>query len=156
MKRLFLSAVFALTLSAAENGMGEYISRYSVDETTKRLVDILRKKGATVFKVIDHGEGAASVGMELGPQKLVIFGNPRIGTPLMQCSPTLGLDLPQKILIYRDKKGTVHALFNTKAYLMWRHGVEPDCAPALQKRMDAAVKMFAKYATGNLKREKRE
>jgi len=70
----------------------------------------------------------------------------------MQCSQTLGLDLPQKILIYEDDRGAVHAVFNTKAYLMWRHGVEPDCSPALQKKMDAAVKKFARYATGNLKK----
>ncbi len=147
--------VFTAFLSAAENGMSGYVSRYGVEETTKRLVDILRKKGVTVFKIIDHSDGAASVGMKLRPTKLVIFGNPKIGTPLMQCSQTLGLDLPQKMLIYKDENGEVHAVFNTKAYLMWRHGVEPDCAPALQKKMDAAVKKFAKYATGNLKVEEK-
>ena len=156
MKKLFFLLLFGASVFAAENGMAEYLSKYGVEETTKRLVEVLRKKGVTVFKVIDHREGAEEAGLKLRPTKLVIFGNPKIGTPLMQCSQTLGLDLPQKILIYEDNQGEVHAVFNTKAYLMWRHGVEYDCSPALQKKMDAAVKKFAKYATGNIESLERQ
>ena len=156
MKKSVLLLLLGVCIFAAENGMGEYPSRYGVEETTKRLVEVLRRNGVTVFKVIDHAEGASSVGMKLRAAKLVIFGNPKIGTPLMQCSQTLGLDLPQKILVYEDEGGRVHALFNTKAYLMWRHGVEYDCSPALQKKMDAAVKKFAKYATGNIEKAEKQ
>ncbi|WP_457594766.1 DUF302 domain-containing protein [Hydrogenimonas sp.] len=148
---LLLLAASAAFLIGAENGMAEYTSRYSVDETAKRLVQILRKKGVTLFKVIDHSEAAAGVGVKLRPTKLLIFGNPKMGAPLMECSQTLGIDLPQKMLIYEDEAGKVHALFNTKAYLMWRHGVDPECAPKLQKKMGVALKTFARYATGNLK-----
>ncbi|WP_457593452.1 DUF302 domain-containing protein [Hydrogenimonas sp.] len=152
-KLVFVLLLMSAAVLAAENGMAGYVSRYGVEETTKRLVEILRKKGVTLFKVIDHSEGAAAAGLELRPAKLVIFGNPKIGTPLMQCSQTLGLDLPMKMLIYKDEKGVVHALYNTKTYLMWRHGIAPDCAAESQKKMDKAIKMFAKYATGNLKGE---
>ncbi|WP_457598502.1 DUF302 domain-containing protein [Hydrogenimonas sp.] len=148
---LLLLAASAAFLIGAENGMAEYTSRYSVDETAKRLVQILRKKGVTLFKVIDHSEAAVGVGVKLRPTKLLIFGNPKMGAPLMECSQTLGIDLPQKMLIYEDEAGKVHALFNTKAYLMWRHGVDPECAPKLQKKMGVALKTFARYATGNLK-----
>ncbi len=156
MKKLVFLLLLGAYVFAAENGMGEYLSRYGVEETTKRLVEVLRENGVTLFKVIDHSEGAASVGMKLGPTKLVIFGNPKIGTPLMRCSRTLGLDLPQKILIYEDERGMVHAVFNTKAYLMWRHGVGYDCSQALQKKMDAAVREFAKYATGNIEKTEKQ
>ena len=156
LKKIVVILLMAAALSAATNGMAGYISKFNVDDTTKRLVEKLRQKGVTIFKIIDHSEGAASVGMELRPTRLVIFGNPKIGTPLMQCSQTLGLDLPLKILVYEDEKGVVHALFNTKAYLMWRHDIEPDCARKMQKKVDSAVKMFAKYATGNMKKEETE
>jgi len=154
-KTVVVLAAAALLVSAAENGMVEYTSRYSVDETAKRLVHILRQKGVTLFKVIDHSDAAAGVGVKLRPTKLLIFGNPKMGAPLMACSQTLGIDLPQKMLIYEDEKGEVHALFNTKAYLMWRHDVDPDCAPGLQKKMGEALRRFAKYATGNLKEGKK-
>ncbi len=152
-KSVLLLLLIGTLVSAAQNGMAEYTGRYGVEETTKRLVKILREKGVTLFKVIDHSEGAAAAGMKLRPTKLVIFGNPKIGTPLMQCSQTLGLDLPQKMLIYEDENGSVHLVFNTKAYLMWRHDVSPDCAAEYQKKMDKAVKMFAKYAAGKLEKE---
>ncbi len=140
----------SLAVEAAQNGMGGYTSRFDVEETTKRLVKIVRERGLTLFKVIDHSEGAANAGLKLKAAKLVIFGNPEVGAPLMQCSQTLGLDLPQKILVYEDENGNVQAIFNTKAYLMWRHDVGPECAAEYQRKMDKAVKFFARYATGNM------
>ncbi|RUM46015.1 MAG: DUF302 domain-containing protein [Hydrogenimonas sp.] len=148
MKRLLGLVVLLTTFVWAQNGMVTYKSRYNVDETTKRLVKVLRQKGVTLFKVIDHGEGANQANVTLPPSKLVIFGNPKMGAPLMACSPTLGLDLPQKMLIYQDPKGQTMVTFNATAYLFWRHSVPASCHLKLQKKMATALKGFAKYAAG--------
>ncbi|WP_353662162.1 DUF302 domain-containing protein [Hydrogenimonas sp. SS33] len=132
----------------AGNGMIAYKSRYNVDETTKRLVAMLREKGVTLFKVVDHSDGAHSAGMQMKPMKLVIFGNPKMGTPLMQCAPTLGLDLPQKMLIYENNASETVVVYNSPKYLFWRHDVPETCAPGIQKKMGAVLQRFAKYAAG--------
>jgi uncharacterized protein (DUF302 family) len=147
MKKLLGLILLALALQA-ENGMISYKSRYSVDETTKRLVQILREKGVTLFKVIDHAEGAKSVGKKLRPMKLVIFGNPKMGTPFMQCSPTMGLDLPQKMLVYENNASEVMVTYNSPNYLFWRHSVDANCSAPLQKKMGTVLQKFAKYAAG--------
>ena len=150
MKTMKTIAALALLLTFlhAENGLVSYQSRYSVDETAKRLVTILREKGVTLFKVIDHSEGAKRAGMKLRPTKLVIFGNPKMGTPLMQCSQSLGIDLPQKMLIYENNASKVIVTYNDPAYLMERHQVPGTCAPKLQKKMKMVLKKFAEYAAG--------
>ncbi|WP_457596032.1 DUF302 domain-containing protein [Hydrogenimonas sp.] len=147
MKKVLLLLAAVLWLQA-QNGMIRYKSRYDVDETTKRLVKLLREKGVTVFKVIDHAEGAARVGRKLAPMKLVIFGNPGMGTPFMECSPTMGLDLPQKMLVYRDESNATMVLYNAPAYLFWRHGIDANCSRPLQKKMAKALATFAKTAAG--------
>ncbi|WP_456452623.1 DUF302 domain-containing protein [Hydrogenimonas sp.] len=147
MKKLLGLILLALALQA-ENGMISYKSRFSVDETTKRLVQVLREKGVTLFKVIDHAEGAASAGMKLRPMKLVIFGNPKMGTPFMQCSPTMGLDLPQKMLVYENNASEVMITYNSPNYLFWRHNVDANCSAPLQKKMGVVLQKFAKYAAG--------
>jgi uncharacterized protein (DUF302 family) len=145
--RKFLLAAMAVVWLQAENGMVTYESHFDVDETTKRLVKILRDKGVTLFKVIDHAEGARSVGKKLRPMKLVIFGNPKMGTPFMQCSPTIGLDLPQKMLVY-EANGSTYVTYNSPKYLFWRHGIDGNCSAPLQRKMGAVLQKFAKYAAG--------
>ncbi|BDY13752.1 DUF302 domain-containing protein [Hydrogenimonas cancrithermarum] len=148
MIRVWLAMILAVSFVCAENGMIRYKSRYTVDETTKRLVEILREKGVTLFKVIDHAEGAKRIGSQLPPSRLVIFGNPKMGTPLMRCSPSIGLDLPQKMLVYENDSSEVMVTYNAPAYLFWRHNVPADCAPELQKKMSLVLEKFAKYAAG--------
>ncbi len=143
----FLWLALAMVFLQAENGMITYKSHYNVDETTRRLVTILREKGVTLFKVIDHAEGARSVGKKLPPMKLVIFGNPKMGTPFMQCSPTMGIDLPQKMLIY-DKNGSTYLTYNSPKYLFWRHNIDGNCSKGLQQKMGAVLQKFAYYAAG--------
>jgi uncharacterized protein (DUF302 family) len=140
--------VLLTTLVWAQKGMVTYKSRYNVDETTKRLVQIVRDKGLILFKVVDHSEGATQANVTLHPSKLVIFGNPKMGASLMSCSPTLGLDLPQKMLIYQDRKGTTHITFNAPSYLFKRHHLPASCHLEIQKKMTTALKSFAKYAAG--------
>ncbi|WP_456381566.1 DUF302 domain-containing protein [Hydrogenimonas sp.] len=145
-----LLSILLPNLMAAGRGMIEYTSRYDVEETTRRLVKIIRDEGVTLFKVIDYGEGAKEAGVKLYPAKLVIFGNTKIGASLMECSRTLGLDLPQKMLIYETEKHKVLVLYNDPFYLMERHRVARRCFPKFQK-MTKNLKKFALYAIGEEK-----
>lgn len=106
-----------------ENGLTQVASRYSVDETLKRLESILAQRGVQVFALIDHSGEAEKVGMKMPPTKLLIFGNPRGGTPLMLVAPTLAIDLPLKALISEDENGKVWVTYNSPEYLRDRHGV---------------------------------
>lgn len=101
-----------------------YSSKYSVSETSTRLVDTLKEKGFTIFKTVDHSLGAKNVGIELHDTTVVIFGNPKIGSKLMQCAPTVAIDLPQKALIWKDTDSKVWLAFNNPDYLKQRHNVK--------------------------------
>ncbi len=106
-----------------DRGIVDLPSRRSVDETVGRLHEILRVKGVAVFALVDHGGEAAKVGIEMRPTKLLIFGNPKAGTPLMLAAPSVALDLPLKILVWEDAAGKVWVSYNTPAYLKERHGL---------------------------------
>jgi uncharacterized protein (DUF302 family) len=104
-----------------ENGMVHRSSPYGVDETLERLGAILQKLGIPVLARIDHSGGAAAMGLEMKPTKLLIFGNAKAGTPLMLAAPTLALDLPLKALVWEDTEGKVWVSYNTPEYLQQRH-----------------------------------
>ncbi|MDX2287626.1 MAG: DUF302 domain-containing protein [Hyphomicrobiaceae bacterium] len=95
----------------------------SVRETGDALVSGIAAKGLTVFARVDHAAGAASAGLSLDPSEVVIFGNPKVGTPLMQASPTVGLDLPMRVLIWQDKGGAVKIGYLDPAKLKERHSI---------------------------------
>jgi len=101
-------------------------SRHSVDATVEKLQAILAAKGITVFAVIDHSGEAERAGLRMQPTKLVIFGNPKAGTPLMVASPTLAIDLPLKALVSEDADGSVSISWNSPEYLQQRHGIPGD------------------------------
>jgi uncharacterized protein (DUF302 family) len=96
-------------------------SNHSVDQTVSRLQGILKEKSITLFAVIDHSGEAAKVGMTMRPTKLLIFGDPKAGTPLMLASPSSAIDLPLKILVCEDGAGKVWVSFNSAEYLRERH-----------------------------------
>lgn len=96
-------------------------SPHSVEETEQRFISILEEKGLTVMTTVDHAQNAAGAGLELPPTKVVIFGNPKLGTPLMQCGPSIAIDLPQKMLIWEDEAGQVNVAYNDPRYLGGRH-----------------------------------
>jgi uncharacterized protein (DUF302 family) len=104
-------------------------SKHSVDETVERLKSILEAKGVTLFALVDHSGEAQKVGLTMPPTKLLIFGNPKGGTPLMLASPSIALDLPLKILVAQDKDGTVNVCYNALEYLQQRHDLPPDLLP---------------------------
>jgi uncharacterized protein (DUF302 family) len=107
------------------NGIVNKPSHHSVDETLAKLQTILQAKGIAVFALVDHSGEAAKVGMKMRPTKLVIFGNPKGGTPLMLAAPSMAIDLPLKILIWEDDQGKVWVSYNTTEYLAERHNLPP-------------------------------
>jgi len=106
------------------DGMIHVESQFSVKQTADRLQTLLSKKGMKIFNRINHAQGAKSVGIELRPTELIIFGNPKAGSPLMQCAQTMALDLPQKALVWQDEAGKVWITYNDPAYLQARHNVK--------------------------------
>lgn len=105
------------------NGLVQIASHYSVDETVRRLETSLAQKGLQIFMVIDHSGEAAKVGLKMRPTKVVMFGSPKGGTPLMIAAPSLAIDLPLKALVSEDEGGKVWVSYNSPEYLQQRHGV---------------------------------
>ena len=105
------------------NGLVEVASRHSVEETVRKLQTILAGKGLEIFAVIDHSGEAEKVGLKMPPTKVVIFGSPKAGTPLMIAAPSLAIDLPLKALVAADTEGKVSVSYNDPEYLRERHGV---------------------------------
>jgi uncharacterized protein (DUF302 family) len=129
----------------ADDGIVRIKSAHSVTATIDKLEMALNNKGMTIFKRISHTDGAAGVGLELRPTQLLIFGNPKVGTPLMQCEQSTALDLPQKALAYEDAKGQVWLLYNDPQYIADRHGAK-NCEQVINK-ISNALANFARAAT---------
>lgn len=110
-----------MTLATAAAGIKSIPSNHSVEETVDRLMKILESKGVTLFTVIDHSGEAEKAGMTMPATKLLIFGNPKAGTPLMLAAPSSAIDLPLKILVAEDGSGSVRLSWNDPAYLQNRH-----------------------------------
>jgi uncharacterized protein (DUF302 family) len=147
---MFLAVVLASPLAVppearAADGVIHVTSPYSVKETGRRLHAALKAKDMTIFKVVNHAKGARSVGIQLRPTMLMIFGNPRAGTPLMKCAQTAALDLPQKALIWKDADGQVRLSYNDPAWVAARHGID-GCEKALDN-ISRALAAFARAAT---------
>lgn len=151
MKRLLIAffmfsfSFMFLSAGSAEEGLVSVKSAHSVQETTRRLESALKKKGMTLFITIDHAAGAKKAGKELPPTRLVIFGNPKVGTPLMRCARSSAIDLPQKALIWEDEKGQVWFSYNNPEYIAKRHGMK-GCGEWITK-IEKALKNFATKAT---------
>jgi uncharacterized protein (DUF302 family) len=126
-----------------DNGKGliDIPSNHSVDETVTKLEGILRAKGITLFALVDHSGEAAKAGMKMRPTKLLIFGNPRAGTPVMLAAPSSAIDLPLKILVWEDDQGKVWITYNSPTYLQTRHNL-----PAALLQHIAVIEPLAKTA----------
>jgi uncharacterized protein (DUF302 family) len=127
--------------ASIENGIVNVASNHSVDETVKKLKQILQAKSVALFAVVDHSGEAAQVGMTMRPTKLLIFGSPKAGTPLMQAAPSIAIDLPLKILVAEDERGKVWISYNSPEYLAERHGLTSDLLQNI-----AVVKTLAEKA----------
>ena len=148
MRKIFLSIIFVALFCSpafAHQGLVSVKSVHSVSITADRLENVLKNKGMTVFARINHAAGAEKIGKTLRPTELVIFGNPKVGTPLMQCSQSIAIDLPQKALIWEDDKGQVWLTYNDPQYLAKRHDTR-GCDKVLGK-VAGALGKFADKAT---------
>jgi len=117
--------------SAPGNGIISRPSNHSVDQTVEKLKNILQSRGVTLFALVDHSGEAEKVGMKMPPTQLLIFGNPKAGTPLMLAAPSSAIDLPLKILIWEDAQGKIWVTYNSPAYLQERHSLPPELLPTL-------------------------
>jgi len=129
----------------SSDGIVRIKSNNSVTATIDKLETVLKKKGMTIFTRVDHTAGAEKAGLKIRPTELLIFGNPKVGTPLMLCSQTAALDLPQKSLAYEDENGQVWLVYNDPAYMAKRHNIK-GCENAVQK-VTNALATFASVAT---------
>ena len=107
-------------------GIVDLLSRHSVPETIARLQSLLKENGVNIFALVDHSGEAAKVGLQMRPTQLLIFGNPKGGTPLMIAAPSAAIDLPLKALAWQDTQGKVWLSYNAPEYLQQRHGLPPD------------------------------
>ena len=112
--------------TATNRGIIDKPSNHSVEQTMEKLKNILQSKGIRLFALIDHSREAEKVGMNMPPTKLLIFGNPKAGTPLMLAAPSSAIDLPLKILIWEDTQGKVWVSYNSPEYFQERHNLPPE------------------------------
>ncbi len=113
----------------SQNGLIHLASKYSVEQTMQRLEALLQERSVMIFARIDHSGEASKLGLTMRPTKLLIFGSPKAGTPLMQAAPTIAIDLPLKALFWEDAEGKVWLTYNDPAYLQQRHNVPPELLP---------------------------
>ena len=148
MNRLYISAItiilFISCQANAQDGFHKIKSGHSVEATVTKLKDVLTAKGMTIFSVIDHQQGAIKAGLDLQPTILVIFGNPKVGTKLMQCDQRIGLALPLKILIWQDDAGATWLGYWEPSNLKKEYNLEA-CNETLEKVKNAMAN-FAKAA----------
>ena len=125
---------------AKDNGLIRVASRYSIQETVRRLQAAFAEKGLQVFAVIDHSGEAEKIGLKMPPTRVLIFGSPKAGTPLMVAAPSLAIDLPLKALVAQDAENKVTVTYNDAEYLRERHGFPAE----LTKNLAGAGALIAK------------
>jgi uncharacterized protein (DUF302 family) len=149
---VFVAAIGWMLLSGgyamAADGLTIISSSFGPKETMNRLEAAVKAKGLTVFARVDHAAGAAEVGLPLRPTELLIFGNAKGGTPLMQANQTMGIDLPLKALVWQDAAGKTWLSYNEPGWLAKRHGLGHE-VDATVSALAAALNAFAKAATGS-------
>jgi uncharacterized protein (DUF302 family) len=143
---VLLTLLFVISTVYAGEGMLNVESMFSVENTANRMENILKEKGMTIFNKINHSQSAGKVGIELRETQLIIFGNPKAGSPLMKCQQSIGIDLPQKALIWKDKNNKVWISYNNPRYLKKRHKIS-DCEKAIAK-IEKALANITKSAAG--------
>jgi uncharacterized protein (DUF302 family) len=140
---IWLSGVRAM----AADGLVTVKSAFGPEETMNRYEAEVRAKGLTVFAHVDHAAGAAAAGLPLRPTDLLIFGNAKGGTPLMQMDQTVGIDLPLKVLVWQDQAGTTWLSYNDPGWLAKRHGLGKDAEPTVNA-LSGALRAIASAASG--------
>jgi len=148
MKQYILATLLILSIAIpvkAADGVINVQSALNVKETADRMESILKEKGMTVFNRIKHSEAAGKVGIELRDTELILFGNPKVGSPLMRCRQSVAIDLPQKALIWEDDDAKVWITYNNPRYLEKRHNIT-GCEGFISK-IEKALAGIAKSAS---------
>jgi uncharacterized protein (DUF302 family) len=148
MEKIILTTLmifFIAVPAAASDGLVNVPSTFNVEKTADRMESVLLEKGMTIFNRIKHSEGAANVGIELRKTELIIFGNPKVGSPLMKCQQSVAIDLPQKALIWEDDNAKVWISYNDPRYLEKRHNII-GCEEVISK-IEKALAGIAKSAS---------
>ena len=151
MKKWLILAALTLLFTGCENKKGAFLERvpshHDQQSTVKRLIDTIKAKGLTHFETIDHSANAKKVGMELKPESVVVFGNPKMGTVLMQCNPTMGMDLPLRILVNTDYEGDTFITYTNPEYWTLKHNIkDKKCLGIIQKAHIAMQEIAAAAA----------
>ena len=128
------------------DGLVTVASRHDVHATLDRLVGALKAGGATLFAVIDHAAGAKEAGLDLAPTTVVVFGDPRAGTALMLARQSVGIDLPLKVLVWRDEAGAAQLSYNDPAWIARRHGLDPEALPNVARMAAMLATLIARVA----------
>ena len=142
---MFLLFIFySVNIAQDANGLIKVESKHSVEETASKMKNLIKEKGLTFFTKINHRKNAETAGLEMKPTVVLIFGNPKLGTPIMKCEKTYAIDLPQKMLIYEDDEGKVWIVYNDQDYLVKRHKLK-ECKNEIEK-VKNALKSLAEGA----------
>ena len=151
---LGLGIFIATSMGGCENKKGSFIStvesKYSVKEGVKRFEKILDESGLSLFQIIDHAQNAKNSDMTLLPERVVVFGNPKMGTILMQCNPTMGMDLPLKMLFYEDYEGKSWISYTNPEYYSLKHNIKDKQCLDVIKKANIALETLA-YKTADIK-----
>ena len=144
---MMLLIAFALLSGGCENKKGTFIetvkSQYTTEQGVKEFEKILEEKGLSIFQVIDHAQNAKNSEMELLPTTLVVFGNPKMGTVLMQCNQTMGMDLPLKMLFYTDYEGNHWISYTNPEYYTLKHNIKDKNCLEVIKKANIALQVLA-------------
>ncbi|HKJ04257.1 MAG TPA: DUF302 domain-containing protein [Geopsychrobacteraceae bacterium] len=149
MSKIMIIAILTLHIAIpaiAAEGVFNIPSSFSAEVTADRMEKVLKSKGMTIFNRINHSEAADKVGIPLRDAELIIFGNPKVGSPLMQCQQTVAIDLPQKVLIWKDEQEQVWLSYNDPRYLKNRHDIT-GCEEILVKIEQALAGLTRAAAT---------
>ncbi len=154
MKKVFLLVSLLLIFAGCENEKGTFIetakSPYTTKEGIKKFEEILKEKGLSVFHIIDHAQNAKHSDMKLLPNTLVVFGNPKMETVLMQCNPTMGMDLPLKMVFYTDYAGTSWISYTNPEYYTLKHNIkDTNCLAVITKANKALQTLSDALIEGN-------
>jgi len=141
-----LAVLFIVTPVVAADGVIDVLSANNVEVTADKMESILNKKGMTIFNRISHSQNAANIGIKLRKTELIIFGNPKVGSPLMECQQSVAIDLPQKALIWEDDKDQVRISYNDPRYLEKRHNIN-GCKATIAKIEKALAGITKSAAT---------
>jgi len=141
-----LMAMIIVVPAMAADGVINVQSAFNVQKTADRLESLLNEKGMTIFNRIKHSESAGKVGIELRETELIIFGNPKVGSPLMKCQQSIAIDLPQKALIWEDHESKVWISYNDPDYLEKRHNIS-GCEAVISKIKKALSGIIKAAAT---------